>query len=142
MGIVLPPKFRTAEKVSLPSLNFTSLSFSSFWSGQFIVPERLSPSFWIVSSDVRCWSPILYSHFQVPTGSAFSPCANAKPQSPSTNATERIVFMFASGKLRFIGASPFELCSEEPDGGKVLPPELDGHESSACYFNYRVNSRK
>src|SRR6185436_10745053 len=54
---------------------------------------------WIVSSDVRCWSPILYSHFQVPTGSAFSPCATARPQNPSTNANERIVFMFASRNL-------------------------------------------
>src|SRR6187549_3852062 len=103
MGIMLSMNFRTAENVSFPSLNFTSLSFSSFWSGQFIVPERLSPSFRIVSSDVRCWSPILYSHFQVPTGSAFSPCATARPQNPSTNTTERIVFMFASRKLRFIG---------------------------------------
>src|SRR6185295_12560402 len=99
MGIVLSWNFRTAENVSFPSLNFTSLSFSSFWSGQFIVPARLSPSFLIVSSDVRCWSPILYSHFQVPTGSAFSPCATARPQNPSTNATERIVFMSASKKL-------------------------------------------
>src|SRR5215467_15821738 len=100
MGIVLSMNFRTAENVSFPSLNFTSLSFSSFWSGQFIVPERLSPSFWIVSSDVRCWSPILYSHFQVPTGSDFSPCATAKPQKTSTDTTERIVFLFASRKLR------------------------------------------
>src|SRR5215813_1444646 len=93
--------FRTAEKVSFPSLNFTSLSFSSFWSGQFIVPERLSPSFWIVSSDVRCWSPILYSHFQVPTGSAFSPCATARPQKTSTDTTQRIVFMFCLQGITF-----------------------------------------
>src|SRR6188474_504023 len=127
--------FRTAENVSFPSLNFTSLSFSSFWSGQFIVPARLSPSFLIVSSDVRCWSPILYSHFQVPTGSAFSPCATARPQNPSTN-TERIVFMFASRKLRFIGGSPFELGSEEPSGGKgTFRQNSMAKNRGACYSN-------
>ena len=90
--------FRTAENVSFPSLNFRSLIFSSFWSGQLIVPASLSPSFLIVRSDVRFWSPISYSHFHVPTGSAFSPCAPASPQNPSTNAAERIVFMVASKK--------------------------------------------
>src|SRR5580765_2302867 len=128
MGIVVSMNFRTAEKVSFPSLNFTSLSFSSFWSGQFIVPERFSPSFWIVSSDVRCWSPILYSHFQVPTGSAFSPCATARPQNPSTNATERIVFMFASKKLS--------------DKERYFPPELDDHESRRMLFQLKCKFKK
>ena len=73
---------RTAEKVRFPSFSFTSLSFVSFWSGQLIVPASLSPSFLIVSVDVRFWSPISYSHFHVPTGSAFSPCATARPQMP------------------------------------------------------------
>ena len=40
-----------------------------------------------------------YSHFHVPTGSAFSPCALASAQKPITNAAERIVFMFAAKKL-------------------------------------------
>src|SRR5439155_26094835 len=77
----------------------TSLSFASFWSGQLIVPASLSPSFVIVSVDIRFWSPIEYSHFHVPTGSTLS-AAPARPQNPSTNAAERIVFMFASKKLR------------------------------------------
>src|SRR3954469_3198680 len=92
--------FRTAENVSAPSFSFTPLSFVAFWSGQLIVPASLSPSFVIVRVDVRFWSPISYSHFHVPTGSAFSPCAVARPQSPSTNAAERIVFMLASREWR------------------------------------------
>ena len=75
-----------------------NLSFSAFWSGQLIVPASLSPSFVIVSVEVRFWSPMEYSHFHVPTGSAFSPCAPARPPSPITNAAERIAFMFASKK--------------------------------------------
>src|SRR5439155_15881723 len=97
---VLSPSTRSAEKVSSWSFSFRSLSFVSFWFGQLIVPASLSPSFVIVRVDVRCWPPISYSHFHVPTGSAFSPCAPASPQNPSTNAAEWIVFMFASKKLR------------------------------------------
>src|SRR5215475_790329 len=90
---------RTAEKVRVPSFHFKSLRLYSFWSGQLIVPAILSPSFVIVRVDVRCCSPILYSHFHVPTGSAFSPCALARPQNTSTNAAERIVFIFALQKV-------------------------------------------
>src|SRR6185436_19687855 len=96
---LLSPSTRTAEKVNSPSFSFTSLSFASFWSGQLIVPASLSPSFVIVSVDVRCWSPILYSHFHVPIGSDFSPCAPARPQNASANAIGRIDFMFASRKF-------------------------------------------
>src|SRR5258705_6792910 len=46
---LLSPVFRSAEKVRSASFSFTSLSLSSFWSGQFIVPASLSPSFVIVS---------------------------------------------------------------------------------------------
>ena len=98
--ILLSMTFRTAENVSFPSLNFRSLSFSSFWSGQLIVPASLSPSFLIVRVDVRFLSPISYSHFHVPTGSALSSRAPARPHSPSTNAAERIAFMIASEKWR------------------------------------------
>src|SRR5437763_11053606 len=95
MGIVLPMSLRSAENVSFPSLNFGSLSFSSFWSGQLIVPASLPPSFLTVRVDVRFAPPISYSHFHVPTGSApfLSSAAPARPQSPSTSATERIAFM-------------------------------------------------
>src|SRR5436190_13322151 len=96
MGMLLPINFRTAENVSVPSFSFTSLSFSSFWSGQVIVPASLSPSFLIVRVDVRLLPPISYSHFQVPTGSAFASRALARPQSPSTNAIERIAFIIVS----------------------------------------------
>src|SRR5438445_6450326 len=82
---------RTAEKVRSPPFSFTSVSFASFWSGQLIVPTSLSPSFLIVSVEVRFWPPISYSHFHVPTGSAVSPCAPARPQSPSTHAAEKLV---------------------------------------------------
>jgi hypothetical protein len=98
MGIVLSMNFRTTENVSFPSLNFGSVIFSSFWSGQFIVPSTLSPSFLIVRSAVRFWSPIEYSHFHVPTGSAFSPCAPVSPNNPNISAAERIVFIVASKK--------------------------------------------
>ena len=101
---------RSAEKVRSPSFSFTSLSFVSFWSGQLIVPASLSPSFLIVRVDIRFWPPISYSHFHVPTGSAFSPCAPARPQNPSTNAAERIVFMFASKKWR-AGSRPTRTAS-------------------------------
>src|SRR5581483_4754967 len=93
--ISLPISFRTAEKLSVPSFSFTSLSGSSFWSGQLIVPASLSPSFLIVKVDVRCCPPISYSHFHVPTGSTLS-AAPARPQSPSANAIERIAFIIAS----------------------------------------------
>src|SRR3984885_4733234 len=66
--ISLSMSFRTAENVRVPSFSFRSLSFVSFWSGQLIVPASLSPSFLIVKVDVRFMSPILYSHFHVPTG--------------------------------------------------------------------------
>src|SRR5687767_10799727 len=97
MGIFLSINTRTAENVRSASFSFTSLSFTSFWSGQLIVPANLSPSFLIVSSAVRLVSPILYSHFHVPTGSALS-AALARPQNPSTNAIERTAFMIASEK--------------------------------------------
>src|SRR5438128_6656377 len=108
MGILFSINTRTAEKVRSPSFSFTSLSVVSFWSGQLIVPASLSPSILTVSVDVRFWSPILYSHFHVPTGSAFSPCAPARPQSPSTNAAEKIVFMFAprSGEWEAVRRGP------------------------------------
>src|SRR5436190_4839690 len=93
MGMTLSMNFRTTENVSFPSLNCAAVIFSSFWSGQVIVPSTLSPSFLIVRSAVRFWSPIEYAHFHVPAGSAFSPCALASPQNPSTNAAARIVFM-------------------------------------------------
>src|SRR5437879_5548689 len=94
--IVLSMIFRSAENVSFPSLNFGSLIFSSFWSGQFIVPTNLSPAFLSVRVDVRFCPPISYSHCHVPTGFAFSSRAPARPQSPSTIAAERIAFMRAS----------------------------------------------
>src|SRR5213594_3342452 len=99
MGILFSINTRTAEKVRSPSFSFTSLSFVSFWSGQLIVPARLSPSFVIVSVEVRFWSPILYSHFHVPIGSAFSPCAPARRQNAITNDIERSNFMFVSRKF-------------------------------------------
>src|SRR5262249_55044045 len=43
-GNSLPLNFRTAENVRVLSFSFASLSFSSFWSGQLIVPASLSPS--------------------------------------------------------------------------------------------------
>src|SRR5207245_1103038 len=98
--IVLSMSFRSAENVSLPSLNFGSLIFSSFWSGQLIVPTNLSPSFLGVRVDVRCCPPISYSHCHVPTGFAFSSRAPAGPQSPSTLAAERIAFMTVSEEPR------------------------------------------
>src|SRR5262249_36303988 len=53
-----------------------------------------------VSSTVRSWSPILYSHFHVPTGSTLPPCAPARPHSPpSINVAERITFMIASKEM-------------------------------------------
>src|SRR6185436_11224638 len=93
MGMTLSMNFRTTENVSFPSLNFGSAIFSSFWSGQFMVPSILSPSLLIVSSAVRFWSPIEYWHFHVPTGSAFSPCALVIAHNPSISAAERIVFI-------------------------------------------------
>src|SRR5207248_1601042 len=93
--------FRTAENVRVPSFDFRSLSFVSFWSGQLIVPASLSPSFLIVKVDVRCCPPISYSHFHVPTAStALSSTAPARPHTPSTNAIETIAFMIASEKWR------------------------------------------
>ena len=77
--------FRTAENVSSPSLIFRSLSSSSFWSGQLIVPASLSLAFLIVSSRVRFWPPTLYSHVHVPTGSTSS-AAPARVQIPSASA--------------------------------------------------------
>src|SRR6267143_1025341 len=110
MGILFSINTRTAEKVRSPAFSFTSLSFVSFWSGQLIVPASLSPSFLIDSVDIRFWPPISYSHFQVPTGSAFSPCAPARPQSPSPDAAERIAFMFASKEWR-VGSRPTRTAS-------------------------------
>src|ERR1051325_8582598 len=97
-GILFSMNTRTAENVSVPSFSFRSLRLVSFWSGQLIVPASLSPSFLIVSVDVRFCPPMSYSHFHVPTGFAFSPCAPARPQNPSTNAIERIAFMIDSEK--------------------------------------------
>src|SRR4028119_813725 len=57
MGISLSMNFRTAENVSFASLNFGSLSVSSFWSGQLMVPTSPSPSFLTVRVDVRFGSP-------------------------------------------------------------------------------------
>src|SRR5271156_613737 len=89
--------FRTAENVRVPSFSLRSLSFSSFWSVQLIVPTSLSPSFLIVKVDARFCPPISYSHFHVPTGStALSSAAPARPHTPRTNAIERIAFMIAS----------------------------------------------
>src|SRR6516225_472274 len=95
--ILLFMNFRTAENVRVPSFSFRSLRFVFFWSGQLIVPASLFPSFLIVKVDVRFCPPILYSHFHVPTGSTLS-AAPARPQTPSTNAIERIAFMIASVK--------------------------------------------
>src|ERR1041384_6402337 len=97
MGISLPMNFRTAEYVRVPSFSFTSLRFSSFWSGQLIVPPSLSPSVLTVRVAVRFCPPISYSHFHIPTGSTLS-AAPARPQTQSTNAIERIAFMIASEK--------------------------------------------
>src|SRR5262249_4192590 len=97
-GNSLSMNFRTAENVRVLAFSFTSLSFSPFWSGQVIVPASLSPSFLIVISSVRIWSPILYSHFHVPPGSALAPCAPPSPQSPSTNVAERTPLRVASKK--------------------------------------------
>src|SRR5260370_6561547 len=88
--------FRSAEKVSVPSFSFRSLRLVSFWSGQLIVPASLSPSFLIVKGDAPCWAPISYSHFHAPPGSAFSPCAPPRPQTPRTTAAERIRPLFAA----------------------------------------------
>src|SRR5262249_53398512 len=65
-------------------------------SGQVMVPTSLSPSFLSVKVAVRCCPPISYSHFHVPTGSDLSSAALVRPQTPRTNATERIAFMLAS----------------------------------------------
>src|SRR5262245_28281126 len=93
----IPANFRSAENVSVPSFSFRSLSLVSSWSGQLIVPVRLSPSFLIFKVDVRCCPPISYSHFHVPTGSTtLSSAAPARPQTARTNAIERIAFMIAS----------------------------------------------
>src|SRR5215472_2257266 len=50
--------------------------------------------------DSRVCPPISYSHFHVPTGSAFLSCAPARPHSPSTSAADRIVFMVALAERR------------------------------------------
>src|SRR5262249_1723781 len=57
-GNPLPLNFRTAENVRVLAFSFTSLSFSSFWSGQLIVPASLSPSILIVKVAVSFWLPI------------------------------------------------------------------------------------
>src|SRR5262249_9953929 len=57
-AISLPINFRTAEKVRVSPFSLKSLSFVSSWSGQVIVPVRLSPSFLTFKVDVRSWSPI------------------------------------------------------------------------------------
>src|SRR6201999_2232056 len=93
----IPANFRSTVNVSVPSFSFRSLSFVSSWSGQLIVPAKLSPSFLIFKVDVRCCPPISYSHFHVPTGSTtLSSAAPARPHTPRTNAIERIAFMIAS----------------------------------------------
>src|SRR5262245_29711128 len=84
---------RSAEKLKLPSFILTSLICASFWSGQLIVPASRSPSALIVSVDIRFWPPISYSHLHFPIGLSLSPPAPAKPQSPMTNAAERIAFI-------------------------------------------------
>src|SRR5262249_1474236 len=89
---------RSAENVSSPSLNCTSLSFDSCLSWYVIIPVSLPASFLRSRVDSRFCPPISYSHFHVPTGSAFWSPAPARPQSPSTNATERIGFMVAPAK--------------------------------------------
>src|SRR5215813_8773823 len=57
----IPANFRSAENVSVPSFSFRSLSLVSSWSGQLIVPVRLSPSFLNFKVDVRCCPPISYA---------------------------------------------------------------------------------
>src|ERR1043166_4558069 len=94
---------RTAENVSVPSFSLRSLSFSSFWFGQLIVPVSLSPSFLIVRVEVRCCPPISYSHFHVPTGSILASAAFARRQNPGTNAIERVI----SGRLNCLGLEDF-----------------------------------
>src|SRR5262245_64357872 len=95
----IPANFRSAEKVSVPSFSFRSLSLVSSWSGQLIVPVKLSPSFLIFKVDVRCCPPISYSHFHVPTGSTtLSSAAPARLHTSRTNAIERIAFMIASDR--------------------------------------------
>src|SRR5262249_46545382 len=91
-----------------------------------MVPASLSPSFLIVSSAVRFWSPILYSHFHVPTGSALS-AAFAKLLTPSTNAIERIAFMNC---LRKVGKG-----RNPTQAGKVRYPVAqcaNGYGNSDC----------
>src|SRR5262245_12464259 len=102
---LLSPTTRSAENVSSPSFSFRSWRFVSFWSGQLIVPVSLSPSFLIVSVDVRFWSPILYSHFHVPTGSDWF-AATARPQTTSTNATDRIALSAALSFLLLKNTPP------------------------------------
>src|SRR5947199_206576 len=51
----------------------------------------------IFKVDMRFCPPISYSHCHVPIGSTtFSSAAPAKPQTPRTNAIERIAFIIAS----------------------------------------------
>src|SRR5262249_5058719 len=50
--------------------------------------------------DTRFCPPISYSHFHVPTGSAFSSRAPALPHSPSTSTAERVAFMVAPERWR------------------------------------------
>src|SRR5262249_13832542 len=88
---------RSAEKVSSPSLNLTSLSFDSFLSCQVIMPVSLSPSFLTARVDSRFCPPTSYSHFHVPTGSAFSSRAPAGRHGRATTAAGMFALMVASG---------------------------------------------
>src|SRR5439155_14588015 len=56
--------------------------------------------------------PIEYSHFHVPTGSALSSLAPARSPSPSTNAADRIAFMFVSKEVA--GGEPSDANCPQP----------------------------
>src|SRR5206468_3924301 len=68
-------------------------SYAGPWSARGGRADRYSPSFLTVAVTSRFCPPISYSHFHVPTGSAFSSLAPARPQSPSAIAADRIAFM-------------------------------------------------
>src|SRR5262249_11415884 len=73
--------------------NLPSLISDFMPSMNVIVPVSLSPWSLSVRVDIRFMSPISYSHFQVPVGSAFLSSARTKPASPSTTTAARIAFM-------------------------------------------------